>query len=320
MANQQSFRFLFRTDSITHRTKTAYENSFRELQIPVDFGHLAAKEFGSPTGDKLIAIHGWQDNAGSFDTLIPLLSPNLHIIALDRAGHGLSSHKPLGYPYYYWDYTNHIKIVADFFNWKKFSILGHSAGALFAFLYASIYPEMVSKVISIDDPLLHLIYSPEFMTRLLKQNIDKYLKLEEKLKNNIPPPVYSEADALRLMIESRKDITEESAKILMKRGIKHLENGKVIFSRDIRTKFVWDNGLLCVNIIEAIISNIKCDLLLIKAKQHVFNNEISNNIFKLFQTKCKSFKIVQIDGNHFVHLNNPERIAPIVKSFLLNTE
>lgn len=41
------------------------------------------KIWGPPDGHPVLALHGWLDNAGTFDTLIPLLPPNLRIVAVD---------------------------------------------------------------------------------------------------------------------------------------------------------------------------------------------------------------------------------------------
>lgn len=43
----------------------------RTMKIPAPWGHIAAKEWGnSGSGTKVIAVHGWQDNANSFDPLV----------------------------------------------------------------------------------------------------------------------------------------------------------------------------------------------------------------------------------------------------------
>ena len=44
----------------------------REVSIPVPWGVIAGREWGSPAGLPWIALHGWLDNAGTFDTLAPL--------------------------------------------------------------------------------------------------------------------------------------------------------------------------------------------------------------------------------------------------------
>jgi pimeloyl-ACP methyl ester carboxylesterase len=51
---------------------------------------LAAKEWGDPSGMPVIALHGWLDNANSFDQMLPYLT-DMHVIAIDMAGHSQSS-------------------------------------------------------------------------------------------------------------------------------------------------------------------------------------------------------------------------------------
>lgn len=50
-------------------------------------GSIAAKWWGSKTKRPIILAHGWQDNAGSFDTLIPLLPSEFSYLAIDFPGH-----------------------------------------------------------------------------------------------------------------------------------------------------------------------------------------------------------------------------------------
>lgn len=44
-----------------------------ELKLPVPWGHIAAKVWGSQQALPVLCLHGWLDNASSFDRLIPLL-------------------------------------------------------------------------------------------------------------------------------------------------------------------------------------------------------------------------------------------------------
>ena len=55
----------------------------KDIKIPVPWGHIAGKEWGSSSGEPWIALHGWLDNCGSFDTLIPHFPEEKHrIIAI----------------------------------------------------------------------------------------------------------------------------------------------------------------------------------------------------------------------------------------------
>lgn len=84
----------------------------------------------------MLCLHGWLDNANTFDKLIPLLprgrsgssgwlvlcSRAAHLItlslsgcyyvAMDFSGHGLSSHRPAGCSYHFLDYVTDVRRVA----------------------------------------------------------------------------------------------------------------------------------------------------------------------------------------------------------------
>ena len=51
----------------------------------------------------MFAIPGWLDNVNTFDNLIPLLSKNLRIVAVDPPGHGKSDPFPPDCAYNYLD-------------------------------------------------------------------------------------------------------------------------------------------------------------------------------------------------------------------------
>lgn len=104
---------------------------FKEVQFPVSWGHIAGKEYGDPRGHPVLCVHGWLDNSGSFDPIVPYLlkgHPNLHVVAIDEPGCGLSSHKPVGSEYNRWSHLKEMKRVIDFMGWKEVTLIGHSLG------------------------------------------------------------------------------------------------------------------------------------------------------------------------------------------------
>lgn len=44
-----------------------------ELRVPVPWGEIRGQVWGPDHGKPVLCLHGWSDNSGSFNTLIPLL-------------------------------------------------------------------------------------------------------------------------------------------------------------------------------------------------------------------------------------------------------
>ena len=90
----------------------------KEVIFPVPWGVIAGKQWTSESFDKhrdthWIVLHGWLDNAGSFDGLAPLLTsacPRHSLLCLDYPGHGLSSHLPRGQMYHGLECLRYIRI------------------------------------------------------------------------------------------------------------------------------------------------------------------------------------------------------------------
>ncbi len=100
-------------------------------------------------GPPVLALHGWLDNCASFLPLAQKLS-QCHLVALDSAGHGRSSARESGVSYNLWHDVGDVFRVADQLGWKQFHLLGHSRGAMIAFLAAGTFPRRVLSVQLLD--------------------------------------------------------------------------------------------------------------------------------------------------------------------------
>src|SRR6185369_895569 len=119
-----------------------------EIRLDVGGRTIAGKRFGGgriPT----IALHGWLDNANSFDAFAQAL-PELDLFAMDFAGHGLSDPRAPDVGYWGWLDAQDVIAVADRLGWRQFVIVAHSMGAEYSTQLVGIYPERVSAQICID--------------------------------------------------------------------------------------------------------------------------------------------------------------------------
>ncbi|NXY03218.1 SEHL2 protein, partial [Pteruthius melanotis] len=201
---------------------------FSELKFPVPWGHVAAKAWGPSEGHPVLCLHGWLDNANTFDKLIPLLPRGCYYVAMDFSGHGLSSHRPAGCAYHFLDYVADVRRVAAALQWRRFTLMGHSMGKHhsvlnFSFSYCLIspqfcflYPEMVDKLILLES--LGFLLAPEDTEAWLKSKrrvIDRLLNLEAKQQT---PKARSPEAALQRLLEANSHLTAEGGAILLQRG------------------------------------------------------------------------------------------------------
>ncbi len=129
---------------------------FQENRYPLAGGNIAAKEFGDTKSSAvtLMFLHGWLDNAASFDSTIEALSRSnfdLHYCAIDLPGHGLSFHKPEGNFYPFHDYVDDLyQLLTNHFSTQKIIFVGHSLGALIASCFSAAFPELVQGLVQIE--------------------------------------------------------------------------------------------------------------------------------------------------------------------------
>jgi len=75
---------------------------------------------------RVLCVHGWMDNCGTWDRLLPLLPTDSHYVMIDLPGHGKSSMLPA---YSFVDYCRCIHDVLRTLGWDKYTLMGHSMGA-----------------------------------------------------------------------------------------------------------------------------------------------------------------------------------------------
>ncbi|RWS26347.1 Serine hydrolase-like protein [Leptotrombidium deliense] len=262
--------------SLDHKALFAASNeNVREVRIATPFGHIAAKEYGDADAThKMLAVHGWMDNCGSFEKLLPLIvkENDLHVIAMDEPGCGLSSHLPVGVELPKFTLLKEMKRVANFMQWDNFSIIGHSKGAGFGLLYASVMPESVKSVIMLDAFYTHFygISAPDMSFDV--SGLNMLLEYEQKLINKSTSKVqtFNEQETLKkFMTALPVPKSEAVARTLMKRGSRE-KNGGFALTRDVRHRFPIFGSIASKEEYLKLAKNLRCDLLVISATKSPF--------------------------------------------------
>lgn len=205
----------------------AQSSSPRELRFTVNGMSFAAQEWGDATQLPVLALHGWLDNAASFFALAPRLN-NVHIVALDMAGHGRSEHRPGQMAYTPWDDINDILAVADHLGWNRFVLLGHSRGAIIGTLAAGTFPERFIAL-GLVEGLLPEPARPEDAPKQLASAIQGLRVQQQKT-----PSVYPDINiAIKARERGMFPLGYAAAKVLTERGVV-AQAGGVSWSTDPR--------------------------------------------------------------------------------------
>ncbi|XP_065814618.1 serine hydrolase-like protein isoform X2 [Labrus bergylta] len=225
-----------------------------ELSVPVPWGEIRGRVWGPDHGRPVLCLHGWADNCGTFNTLIPFLPKEYRYVAVDLAGHGQSSHRPPGVFYAFPSYVMDVRRVVDALQWSKFSIIGHSMGGNIAGMFSALYPEMVDSIVLLDS-YGFLPSDQKEIPEVMRKGMDEMLQYEKKTEE-----------------DKRRVYTYEKAAERAEAGF---------------------------------------DKLYLKATNQ------KTAISALLQAyRDRNHTVVKIPGDHHVHLNNPEAVAPLVSDFL----
>nr|XP_031527666.1 serine hydrolase-like protein 2 isoform X8 [Vicugna pacos] len=237
---------------------------FSEMKLAMPWGHISAKAWGSQQGLPVLCLHGWLDNANSFDRLIPRLSKAL--------------------------------------KWSRFSLIGHSFGGLVGGMEV------------------------ENLLTYKRRNIEHTLQVEASKK---PSKVVSQEAMLQGFLTNNSHVGEECGALLLQRGTTQVATGLVL-NRDRRiTKIEHCLDFVSKELFEHCIRKLQARVLLIKATQgyHDVRRENDANkepmLFKIRMLRAvlkERFQFVEVTGNHYVHMNQPQLVASVINSFLQSKE
>uniref|UniRef100_UPI0037E8970F serine hydrolase-like protein n=1 Tax=Semicossyphus pulcher TaxID=241346 RepID=UPI0037E8970F len=302
---------------VRHLHTKAITQAVSELSVPVPWGEIRGRVWGPDHGRPVLCLHGWADNSGTFNTLIPLLPKECRYVAVDLAGHGQSSHRPPGVFYAFPYYVMDVRRVVDALQWSKFSIIGHSMGGNVAGMFSALYPEMVDSIVLLDS-YGFLPTDPKEMPKVMRQGMDETIQYEKKMEED-KRRVYTYEKAAERLLAANPQLSEESVNVLLERGLVQVEGG-VMFSRDFRINL---KNIARISMEQSLDLQlrIQASVLVVLAEEgfeKIFTKPDQKKITSaLLQAyRDRNHTVATVPGDHHVHLNNPEAVAPVVSDFL----
>lgn len=277
-----------------------------EQRFDISGRTLAALSWGSPGAEPFFCLHGWLDNAASFNALAPKL-PELQLLALDFAGHGHSDHMPPGCHYFPLGYMQDLLAVADTLGWDRFGLIGHSMGAAIASELAGLFPERISRVVLIDG-MVHHQGGPAESNARNRESIEQMLRAHEK-----QPPVYPDLASMAERVTAATDQSFAAASELVARGHKSVDGG-VTWRSDPRIRFATPLRVSSRQI-DALMAATTAATLLLTASRG--DRWYRDGVERRARHHPK-LEIVELDGPHHLHLepDHVDSVAREVRRFL----
>jgi pimeloyl-ACP methyl ester carboxylesterase len=259
---------------------------------------LTAQLWGKPDAPPLLVLHGWLDNAGSFDFLAPLLAKHWRVILLELPGHGHSGHLPSGSTYHYLDYVGAVLAAVDALHLQSYSLLGHSLGAGIGSLVAAARPQCIDRLYLIEGlgPL------GDDGANTLQRFRDAYVATSSK---KTPKRVFASIDQAISARTLASGLRADLARPIVERGLIAVDHGWRWRSDSRLTR--PSPVRLAESQIRALLSGIEAPTSLLLA------NPVTPYLpAALMQARaaCVSrITVTQMEGGHHLHLEHPDAVA-----------
>lgn len=195
----------------------------QEFVLETASSRIAGLRCGHAGAPRVIALHGWLDNAASF---VPLAAefakrglPDLDLVAPDLPGHGRSAHLPRGTDYSFAGSVHAVLDIADALGWEHFALLGHSMGAGIASLVAAGCPQRTTRLVAIE-ALGALPEAAENTVGRMRDAVVATRALKDKRLR-----VFADiGPAIRARMQAN-GLSEPVARLLVERGVRTTDGG-----------------------------------------------------------------------------------------------
>lgn len=266
---------------------------------------IAARCWGDPEQPPLLALHGWLDNAGSFDRLAPLLTDRHQVIAIDLAGHGRSGHRPPGTWYHYVDFLDEILAVADQLGAARVDLLGHSLGGTLASMLAGAFPERIG-CLALIEALGPLAWAGGDTASRLRAGLEA-----RRDRRGDRRRVFETIDAAVAARLTAGGLTPDGARCIVERGLDAVDGGWV-WSSDARLRLSSPTRLSEEQVLDVLAGIAAPTLLVLTDPDTPY---LPRAWIERRAAQVADLQLVRLAGGHHLHLERAEPVAAAISAF-----
>ncbi|MBD7987338.1 alpha/beta hydrolase [Luteimonas sp. Sa2BVA3] len=277
----------------------------RGFELALPGGTVRGLRAGGGGGRRVLALHGWLDNAASFVPLAPHL-PGLDLVVPDLPGHGRSDHLPRGMDYSFAGAVHTVLDIADALGWERFTLLGHSMGAGIASLVTAACPDRVERLVAIE-ALGALAEVPGRTVERLREAVAATRALPGKRLRVFPDL----EPAVRARMKAN-GLTEAVARLLVERGTDAVEGGWC-WSSDPRLTLPTMVRMTEAQI-EDLVAGITCPAKIVFADPA--QPYLPDPVRRARAALLPAGELVVLRGGHHLHMEQPGEVAAAIAGFL----
>ena len=268
-------------------------------------------DWGNEEAPPMLLVHGGRDHCRNWDWVAQAFRGEYHIIAPDLRGHG-DSQWLLGGSY---DQVDYVYDVAQLLHQRQHTpvtIIGHSLGGAISLLYSGLYPETVTKLVSIEGMGPPPAFLEERMRKSPAERLRIWIEELRHIAGRIPRRYKSLEDAYERMQTENPHLTETQARHLTIHGSNQNEDGTYSWKFDNYIRAFPPIGLPQEEANE-LYGRISCPTLLFHGKESWASNPLEDG-----RTQC--FKNVQVasikNAGHWLHHDQLEEFVARTRAFL----
>ena len=268
-------------------------------------------DWGNEDAPPLLLIHGGRDHCRNWDWVASELRHDFHVIAPDLRGHG-DSQWMVGGGYLHIDYVYDIAQVVQQKHMSPVTVMGHSLGGSISLIYAGLYPETVTKLISIEGMGAPPRWSHSGSTPKVESRLQNWVNNLRHLSSRVPRKYASLEEAFHRMQTENPHLTEDQARHLTVHGSNQNEDGTYSWKFDNYVRTFAPIGL-SDDEIQSLYARITCPTLLIYGKESWASDPLKDG-------RADVFNDVQVagidDAGHWSHHDQFDVFMRIVCDFL----
>ncbi len=282
----------------------------RDFSLPINGLNLRVTEWGHPAAWPVVMLHGIRGYAETFAGLAEALQPDCRVIAFDQRGRGDSDWDP-AHHYYTDAYVADLGAVVDALGLARFDLLGHSMGGINAIVYVG------------GDARRGAQHGPGRVRRLIIEDAGPgafeaspgAARIRRELETT-PTHFESWSAARDFMRQLRPTVTEEAREARLQNMLKSLPGGGFTWRYDhagIAATRLRPDPARVVDLwryVEAI----ECPTLVLRGgRSDYLQPDMAQAMVQ--RNSMLSWREIP-DAGHYVHDDQPELVAEVVKAFL----